>query len=425
VPVLQKAAIALSGLDPNLIELVSDVAGEPEPFAKRRADVRRAIEATAEIRSLVRSARTMPGTDWGIRMQSPAMNVVNALIPNYAPQRQLCKLLRTAATHYHQERNDREAVESIRDMVAQARHIDTQPFLIAHLVALAMDGLAEGAVEEMASNLRVTDKPAAGDGALPATRSQVEALIHALIDDREYSQRFVRALLGDRAFDLDTAESLADGRSRFTFIAGGVGTPGPLESALVFIFRPMILLDTVRMMRYTTTWARAANEACWPSMRARGAPDPRVTSGVKRVTHVMSSMLVSSLDKGGVQHFRALVYLRMAGVALAIRLYDIDHGRRPATLDELVPRYLPAVPQDPFASDGRKIGYNSKARRPVLYSVGDNGVDEKGEYGVADDGTGDWRAKDLPFFLNGDRPRRAAQATTTIAPAASTQAVNK
>jgi competence protein ComGC len=34
-------------------------------------------------------------------------------------------------------------------------------------------------------------------------------------------------------------------------------------------------------------------------------------------------------------------------VALAARAYELDKGRRPASLTELVPDYLKAVPKDP------------------------------------------------------------------------------
>ena len=67
----------------------------------------------------------------------------------------------------------------------------------------------------------------------------------------------------------------------------------------------------------------------------------------------------------------------MAATGLAIRLYEIDHGRRPERLADLVPEYLPAVPDDPMDAR-RKISYLPRAKRPLLYSVGENGTDEGG-----------------------------------------------
>lgn len=55
---------------------------------------------------------------------------------------------------------------------------------------------------------------------------------------------------------------------------------------------------------------------------------------------------------------------------LALHLYKCDHGEFPATLDTLVPAYLPAVPCDYI--DGVPIRYSRELG--VLWSVGDNNL---------------------------------------------------
>ena len=95
----------------------------------------------------------------------------------------------------------------------------------------------------------------------------------------------------------------------------------------------------------------------------------------------------------------------MAAVALAIRLYEIDNGRRPAKLADLVPKYLPAVPDDPFDNPGQPLRYLPNAQRPILYSIGGNGQDQGGVWAEDPDETPRYSDYDIPFFLNGDRPR--------------------
>ena len=63
------------------------------------------------------------------------------------------------------------------------------------------------------------------------------------------------------------------------------------------------------------------------------------------------------------------VYLMMA-----LRRYELANGQLPPTLEALVPEYIDAIPADPF--DGQPIRYD--ARRAILYSVGDDGVDNGG-----------------------------------------------
>ena len=73
-----------------------------------------------------------------------------------------------------------------------------------------------------------------------------------------------------------------------------------------------------------------------------------------------------------------------------------------------MPKYLAEVPADPYVAGGAgRISYLPSAERPLLYYVGENGIDERGKYpDVPLENWGlDWNKYDIPFFLNGDRPR--------------------
>ena len=62
---------------------------------------------------------------------------------------------------------------------------------------------------------------------------------------------------------------------------------------------------------------------------------------------------------------------------LALRAYRLDHGTDPPALSVLVPRYLQAVPADPFALSG-PLRYKRVGANPLLYSVGPDGRDDGG-----------------------------------------------
>ena len=103
--------------------------------------------------------------------------------------------------------------------------------------------------------------------------------------------------------------------------------------------------------------------------------------------------------------YQELAMRRMAAGALAMRLYEIDHGRRPDRLAELVPKYLPAVPADPYVAGGKAtILYLPTAKRPLLYCVGQGSKDDGGKYSDGPAKPVHWEKYDLPFFLNADRP---------------------
>ncbi len=67
----------------------------------------------------------------------------------------------------------------------------------------------------------------------------------------------------------------------------------------------------------------------------------------------------------------------LLAVGLALRAYRLDHGAYPAGLSDLVPDYLDAVPNDPFAEDV-PLRYRIDGDRYILYSVGPDGVDDGG-----------------------------------------------
>ena len=97
------------------------------------------------------------------------------------------------------------------------------------------------------------------------------------------------------------------------------------------------------------------------------------------LTQSAGQTLAPSLRRVFSRFFQGLAERRVAALRLAIRLYQVDHnGRVPATLNELAPKYIAAIPSDPFASDGRPLGYIASPT-PLIYSVSMNGTDEHGD----------------------------------------------
>lgn len=63
-------------------------------------------------------------------------------------------------------------------------------------------------------------------------------------------------------------------------------------------------------------------------------------------------------------------------VAVALEIHRRRHGTYPASLSELVPTLLPAIPPDRYT--GKPMNYQLRDGRPVLYSVGADRVDNGG-----------------------------------------------
>jgi len=75
-----------------------------------------------------------------------------------------------------------------------------------------------------------------------------------------------------------------------------------------------------------------------------------------------------NVDRDVLEYFRLKAEARLTRVFLGLRCYQLENGRLPATLDELMPKYLAEVPVDPFTE--RPFVYEPDAAPPRLRSVG-------------------------------------------------------
>src|SRR5262249_6620406 len=67
---------------------------------------------------------------------------------------------------------------------------------------------------------------------------------------------------------------------------------------------------------------------------------------------------------------------RNLSLAFALAAYRSDHGSYPEKLDLLAPQYLEEIPNDLYS--GKALIYRPSEHGYLLYSVGDNGLDDGG-----------------------------------------------
>lgn len=352
--------------------------------------------------TLVRRARQKGLVDWQMQVRSP---VIATLLPDLNEQRALSQLLSMATLHAHHAGDDAAALEYVRDALFVSRAADHQPFLVGHLVSVGIGTMASHRAAEIGPELQIADTSRA-DGARPATPEQLRTLIDELLDDKPSREGHRNGLRGERVGQLDTALAVAEGRMPLWAITGGppaAGPPAAVQALVRYPLRPAMLADARLMLQYTTKAIEAAEAPDWPTAR-KVVPDDQQMIRYKQnpAKHLLLSILMPSLVRSTEQHYRGMTDRRMAATALAVRWYAAEHdGRLPAKLEDLVPRYLPAVPLDAMAA-GQALGYVPGGDRPVVYSVGANGTDEGGSDKPTRRGTppgNRWAEEDAVVYL--------------------------
>ena len=112
-----------------------------------------------------------------------------------------------------------------------------------------------------------------------------------------------------------------------------------------------------------------------------GPPQPPIPTGGLRILlrnsggQVLLGMTTPSYSLIRAKYFRLRVQHDLTRVVLALRVYQLEHeGRRPASLAELAPSILPAVPADLF--DGKPLRYDAADGR--VWSIGPDLKDDAG-----------------------------------------------
>jgi len=326
----------------------------------------------------IEAAQRKPICDWEHRVPSPAIDL---LLPELNGMRGLENVLSTTALVEHRDGRDDLVVRRFAQMLYLADTCAQTPAMVAHSVALGLNESATTRIELLAPDLRI------GTTTGDAPVADVHKLIATLLDETTIQSGFDTALQAERMSLTDTIAYLGrDEKQGF---------------ALRYFARPWVEQQALAALERATVVIDAVDDAAdWPTARARLAALPPMPKRAG-LAHDLDSL--TTIRRASETHFLTLADRRLAATALAIRLYQRDHaGARPSTLDELVPAYLPKIPLDAMAAGGQVIKYLPRADRPVLYSAGQNGVDDSGseapmpnEYGWFNE----WRRLDRVFYL--------------------------
>lgn len=132
---------------------------------------------------------------------------------------------------------------------------------------------------------------------------------------------------------------------------------------------PLVIMSKRGIM---TRYAHLMNQAI------AGEKRPFSTCERSPMPYQRDRMLGNTFDKLRWGYASTSTQNNLLLAALALRAYKEEHDTYPKALMNLVPEYLRAIPDDPFALKGSLI-YTTNGKSYVLYSIGPDGKDDGGK----------------------------------------------
>jgi hypothetical protein len=215
---------------------------------------------------------------------------------------------------------------------------------------------------------------------LQFARSDRDQLLRAsrrLVDDAEARERFRIMIQCERAILADTQRAMATGQLQgikvdqldpWNSLSARILSEGAREQLPTL---PKVLDTYASLEQPGEPLVRAHRDAVWRErIQSALQSDPRAHALAGSIGPILATEFDFALE--------LLAYRRLAGTALAIAVYRADHdGQWPQSLEQLVPQYLPEVPQDPLSIAAVPIQYRA-APRPLIWSTGRDGKNHSG-----------------------------------------------
>ncbi len=305
------------------------------------------ISANAEPLKLLHEAAAMKESRYPIDLKQD----FDGGSSHHSSVTQACALLGVEAIHHVESSNPARAVRSLAVALTVADSLASEPSLLAQYNRVHCQSLALSALERTVNRAELTDEQLASLSEAVTKAGRPEAWMRALVGLR---CMLVAYCEHPERLDLEKPASI---------IVNGFQTLGFLDRGGTIFLKLMDESLAVRQLpaHERMTAARALNREWQDALRT-----------FFRI-HESTSVILEDIK----EELTEVAQLTVAHTALAVERYRLSHGQLPAHFSDLVPVYLPQVPQDPF--DGGPLRYRRLEPGFIVYSIGPNQADDGGK----------------------------------------------
>jgi hypothetical protein len=357
----------------------------PQPQSPAQ-DVLLALSKFDPVIEQLRQDSILPGSRFPIQYEGMPAAI---LLPHLAAEKRYAQVLQLRAIAELQNGESEKALADVKLMMRLTDASRTEPFLISHLVRIAvlqitLQPIYEGLAEHKWSDAQLAD-------------------LDSELAKPDFLADFQFAIRGERAFEIANIEYLRHPtknpefkRPRLYFIAPFVylmqafadlsGSGGGENFQLGFpmfalSFGPSGWLDQneLRLARFNLKWylpiVEPETKTISPA-KVRAA-DHEIHQEIRHRTpeNILETLFMP--NSGAEKFARAQSFADLARVAIALERYRLAHGEFPESLDALAPQFMGKIPHDVIGGGPLKYRRTSDGQF-VLYSVGWNETDDGG-----------------------------------------------
>jgi hypothetical protein len=356
------------------------VAPQPQTPA---ADVLLALSKYDSAIEELRQASQMPYSRFPLNYDADCPATI--LLPHLATLKRCSQVLQLRTITELQNGQSEKALEDIKLSLHLADSIRTEPFLISHLIRIAILQITlvpiwEGLAEHKWSDAQLVE--------LDQKLVKLDFLA-----DYKFSMR------GEQANSVGVIDHLRRTCKIRDFIGSyGDETFKDRITGLLFYLSPSgwFYQNQFRYCRYFTRWYLPDVKNGIFSPESFHKADATIELEFKHVNpyNKLEVMLLPAMTPAAKKFAYGQESVDLARVACALERYRLAHGEYPESLDALAPQFIAKLPHDII--NGQSLNYRRTSDGQfVLYSVGWNEKDDDGIVGLREGGSvditkGDW-----------------------------------
>jgi RNA polymerase sigma factor (sigma-70 family) len=290
------------------------------------------------------------------------------MLPQLMKIKQGSQLAQMAAALDAEDHNGGQAADDILAGLGLTHSLKAEPVLISQLVRAASTALAVAALERTLNHATLP----------PDSISELTKAFHDLEDYDRRGEGFNRALIGEA---VDHRALLKNPKTliRLFNSQGTMGLSDKLRTQMIAHVRHADNMKQEQSFLETSfQQILAARQPTLPDRLQTADVIRQQVADAKDRKLLLNEALLDGTDKSLKREAGTLANVRLALTALALERFRTAHNHRyPATLSELAPNYLDAVPEDPF--DGQPLRYRTQGAGYLLYSIGFDLKDDGGK----------------------------------------------